>query len=217
MKTVLIYILLILPILNFGQTRLEGKYCVEPNMYAKCFTFNNDSLFEYFFIGDLGSYTIKGSGKYNMTSDLLTLFFENDDTLETSFVIRDSIENKSDSITLSFIVIDKDLNEPLPFAEIKIITKNKSYKTSTDFNGFAKLILSKSQKFYTISTNYVSYKPCSFKVKADKSKEIKISFVSLHGLIENGAIWKYRIKGYDPHKIELMNIADKYSTIFYKY
>ena len=218
MKTIFLYILILLPIINFGQTKLEGQYCIEPGMCAKCFTFKNDSLFEYIFIGDLGPLIIKGSGKYKIKKNLLTLFFKNNDTTKSSFFIKDTIDNNIDSITFSFLVIDKDVNEPVPFTTINVMfSKNKSYKTITDMDGLTKLKLVKSQKDCIIRINYLSFKSCSFKIKANKSKEIEIYFASLHGLIENGTIWKYKIMKNDSKQIELKDKNNKDTTTYYKH
>ena len=128
MKVNLIILLFFVTIVGSGQNLLPGKYCNEPNMFVKCFTFNEDSSFEYYFIGDLGPYEIRGEGTYTMKENILSLNFENDDTLKSSYSIKDLMESQGDSIVLSFLVVDKEF-PPLPHESFRIVywTNNLDY------------------------------------------------------------------------------------------
>lgn len=196
---------------SFGQEKLKGTYCSPADFVGYCLTFKNDSLFEYSSWSCLSSE--KGNGTYKQDKNKLTLNFISDDTLKNSFAIKETNCNTTDSITLTFLIIDKETNEALPFANIWLTgLPNETKGTLTDINGNASIKVKSPKKEFEINISYVGYKRSSYKINADNCKDIKVYLAnSFNNFVENGTKWEYKIKKTDPNKLTLRQ--DKFDII----
>src|SRR5437868_3767411 len=129
----------------FGQFKLKGTFCTEPyNDY--CLTFRNDSLFDFSELSCTGER--KGNGKYFLEQKstkgyyvflgTLTLNFTSADTLNVPAIptIEDTLCNIADTVTLFFLITDKQTQYPVLFTVIWITgPQNDTIGISTGLDG----------------------------------------------------------------------------------
>ena len=212
MKKALTYLFLI-PLTTFGQMKFDGTFCSKTDFVGFCLTFKNDSLFDYSSWTCLGG--IKGNGIYKIKKKTLTFRFVSDDTLKNTVAIDKTNCNNNDSITLHFSIIDKKFNEPMQAASINLKSSSvDSLWFSSDQNGNANLKIRRTDKEYWVSTSYIGYKGYSFKINPDNCMDIKIFLVQSWGIIENGEIWKFKIKKHNSKRLILQD--NEYKTSLYK-
>jgi len=214
MKQLFTILFLLYTILVFAQKKIEGKYCTKPDFVGFCLNFKNDSLFEYYWWSCIGH--IEGKGKYYVNKNRLKLHFISDDTLKNSFTIVENNCDTKDSVTLKFIIKDKESNEPLPFAYIALNnTLKDTLRKFTDTNGTAVFKLKKSLNEIEINVYYFSYKYFACKVKLDTCKEIIICLApTTYGIVENDTEWEYIVKKANSKKLIL--IDEDYKIILTK-
>ncbi len=198
----------------FGQTKLEGRFCTPPSMGGYCITFYGDSLFDYQHWGCMSN--TFGKGIYSINKKELILNFKSKDTLSNSFEINDSTCLTKDSVTIQFLILDKKTNQPIAFAIVSINNSTNIIKgIRTNLNGVAYLKLKKSKQVFELRVKDFGHRNFTFKTKLDKCKDLKINLAETSGgTIEDGIIWKYRIKKIEKDALYLH--MDKYDVTLIK-
>ncbi len=194
MRRFLTLLFLLCSLLSFGQAKPEGTYCSPPDLYGYCLTFKSGSLFEYNWASCTGAET--GRGTYEIENNHLTLHFISDDAPKKSFEIKDANCGSNDQITFTFLIVEEETNEPLPYANISLAgSRDDTPEILSDLNGSATLSLEKTDKETEIKISFLGYKAVSFKINADKCKDIKISLEnSFIHRIADGTEREYVIK-----------------------
>jgi len=160
----------------------------------KC-TFINDSIVNIY--SSSRFYSNKtGIAKYKIENGKIVFNFAIDDL----YTIEDTLNNDNDSITLYFYVLDKNSNKPAPFAYVSA-TRNNIFVNSceTDLNGYAKIRVRKSKKYYDIHSQFLGYGKNGFTIKANCSKKIILK------MEEEKKIFDFTIRKIENKRIVLRN------------
>ena len=109
-------------------------------------------------------------------------------------------------MTLTFIVSDRKAKEPLPYSFIWLTSLPKdSILVLTDMNGKAIAKTKKSTKEIKIHIFSPGYKQVFYTIKADSCKDFRVTLMDCNNyIIENGIVWKYKIKGHGSSKLVLV-------------
>lgn len=214
-KKTLTILLLLTSISSFSQIKLRGKFRVSFDYVGFSLDFKNDSLLEFKSWSCLDD--IKAFAKYKIDNKKLLLHFETEDSLKSTFTANDTKCLNTDSITLTFSIKDKKINETLPLAYGWIKSKtNDTIAILTDADGFAKLNISKKLDEFEVHASYISYRHLDFKLKADTCKEITVNLVSsLDMPFEDGTQLEYEILKTKRNKIVLRQ--DKFVSILKRF
>lgn len=220
-KTIAIYVrqlivifILCFSINLFGQKSTEETFCSPADFVGFCLTFKTEKLFDYNYWTCTGD--IQGNGNFIKSKNKLILNFTNPDTLQrNSISIKDTINSSNDSISLYFLIQEYSENEPIPFGNIvSYLHENKSGLTTTDMNGLAQIKLKKSNDLHRVKTVFLGYKPFTFEVKSNNCKFITIKLsVAKNNFIENGTIWKYKIRKETPDMLIVRKDGHNYTLL----
>lgn len=193
MKQQLSILFILFSFATFGQTKFKGTFCSPADFTGYCLTFQDDSLFVYQSWGCTGDE--HGKGTYKIINDSLILNFLGTDTLKEQIKIKEKKSDKSDSITITFLVLDMESDQPIEDAEIHYYNlDNETFVYYTDAKGKVAIELKRPSKEIGIKVQNLFNNPVNFHLKPDSCEEITINMTSnFHKIIANGTKWEYKI------------------------
>ena len=210
----IIYILLLLPSLTFGQDCLNGKYQSGTELNSQCFTFLNDSSFSYYAWTENSE--TRGNGYYKTNHDKLSFIFTDFDTTRTTYIlIKDTTCILNDSKEFFIYVKDFD-NRPVSFGLILCKDSlNGKIHGATDIHGNCTLNVNTSSDSINLYFQIMGYKKCFFTIATNCCKNIFLQMApTADYLIKGVEIWDYTIIRNTKRKLILEH--DNKRFIYYK-
>lgn len=204
-------LLLLIPLSTLSQNSLNGKYCSKTNYVGYCMDFNSGKV-EYCYWSCTGDFCLNGT--FQITNDSLLLKFnpKKDTALQDNFtpIITTTNEDsdKEDSIKITIILKELNIERYLPFANIYLLSSDNSIQLSelSDLDGKTIFKLKKTQQEIIIKTSYVGLSAINFPIIADKSQIIIIEMVrsNYSSEYENISRLSYEIQSFDKGSITLI-------------
>lgn len=165
----IIYILIIVPIISFGQHPVNGTYCDFDN---QCLTFSDSGTFVLDGLSCSGPY--HGRGIFHFSKNKLTLEFLD---RYNQIKIREEVHASDDSLRIQ--VITRDQNKDfIPFVTVAFYENSPDEEVpkflfSTDSTGVLDALIPKSEKVKFIEIWYVKNQPMVERIKIDHDYHIE--------------------------------------------
>lgn len=202
---------ILIPLTTFSQNSLNGKYCSKTNYVGYCMDFIGEKV-EYCYWSCTGDFCLNGT--FQITNDSLLLKFnpqkdpELKDRLTPIITTRNEGGDKEDSIKITIILKELNIENYLPFANIYLLSSDNSIMLSelSDLDGKTIFKLKKTQQEVIVKTSYVGLSAINFPIIADKSQTIIIEMArsNYSSEYENISRLSYEIQSFDKRSITLI-------------
>lgn len=213
----------------FSQSVITGEYCriaegifVHIKKHDKCITFLPEQNFEFYNSYDYQGTEIceYGAGKYIISEDTISLYFEEFEKPKNSFDIEKGINPQSDSICIDLQLSYQDDSTSMSFAIVNLLdSKDKENANilssyNTDFFGYVDIKLPKLSRNMWLEIQGVYISKSIIEISNELNYKITGYIVTDGTSRINGEIRRYLILSKKKNMLRIKNLDDNNVTVY---